>query len=761
MKDTKPTIAEVLSRLVDGAPVVSFAKDLEGRYLFISQAALRLFGVESAALVGKTDREFFGPEAADRFLREDAIVIAERRPVEVLEKVPVGGKERTSWTTKFPLLDERGEPFGVGAISLDVTDREEARQRLEQSEERLRSVVDFTPAAYLLLDPELGHFVDANAAAAALFECSRDELLTFDPLSVSPPLQADGRPTKEVALDHIAAAMRGERRDFAWTHQTVTGRPFPCRVWLDRLDRDGRSAVRAFIIDERALAEARSEALRQRQITEQTQRLARVGGWALEFATGAIDATPQVHALLGSAVPISTLEQAAAHLTPASRETLTRGLEAAQRGESFDFELELSGDDVAPGMRWVRLVGDVQLEGERPVRLVGWLQDISARRELEERLRHASKMDAVGQLAGGVAHDFNNMLGAILNSTALLRHQVAALTPDIDESLKTIELAAGQAANLTRALLIFSRKEPVRRVPVRLDSVVRDAVAILEHTIDRRIVIERLGPAEPVTVEADPSQLKNVLINLGINARDAMPDGGRLLVATHLVELSAEGARRIDAELRAGWWVRLDVSDTGVGMPAEVLAHVFEPFFTTKEVGKGTGLGLATVYATVREHDGVVKVESEVGRGTTFSVWLPRSGASEQVTMETTKPSAPATGRVLLVDDEPLMRRATGRLLEALGFEVRLAEDGTDAEAMLKGWLEADVVLLDLMMPGPSPEETFAALRRVKPGVPIVLCSGYAPEDVAARLLSEPKVTHLQKPFNRAQLAEAIALVRR
>jgi len=357
-------------------------------------------------------------------------------------------------------------------------------------------------------------------------------------------------------------------------------------------------------------------------------------------------------------------------------------------------------------------------------------------------LRHSSRMDAVGQLAGGIAHDFNNMLGAITAAAELLRFDT--LSEASKEALNVIFNAAQQAAGLTQQLLQFSRKEGSNRVPVDLHEVLDGAVAMLQRTLGRQVEVVVERHATRTVLLGDATQLSSVLVNLAINARDAMPEGGRLTFRT--------------TDEQPGL-VRLDVSDTGVGIPPGVIRHIFDPFFTTKERGRGTGLGLATADLTVRAHDGTVTVRSEPGRGTTFELRFPLLPEEALVSSEAAATSHVAgDGKlILVVDDESFVRRTTGWLLGRLGFRVREATDGASAlHELTTSAQKPDLVLLDLVMPGLTARDTFFALRQALPQVPVVLCSGFAPLPVLEELATQPNVARLPKPFTLEQLKAAL-----
>jgi two-component system cell cycle sensor histidine kinase/response regulator CckA len=392
-----------------------------------------------------------------------------------------------------------------------------------------------------------------------------------------------------------------------------------------------------------------------------------------------------------------------------------------------------------------------------PWRIAGLCQDVSQRRELEVALRQTHKMQAIGQLAGGVAHDFNNMLTAILGSVDQLRS--TSSVPEQRELCDIVMSAAERAAELTQKLLAFSRKGRLMSTPIDVNLVIRETVVLLQRSIDRRVSVVTELTASPMTIIGDAGQLQNALLNLGINARDAMPQGGELRISTALSELDAAACATIPFDVGPGRYVRVSVRDSGSGILAENLTRVFEPFFTTKSVGQGTGLGLAAVYGTVVEHGGAVTVYSELGRGTVFHLYIP---LSEKAPAEQPPASHPPRGQglVLLVDDEPLVRTVGKRLLESLGYDVVVAKNGAEGVKVFRDRHERLVaVLCDLVMPVLSGGDATAEMRRIDPAVPILVCSGF-PRDERAGDLAHA-VEFLAKPFHLNDLAQALSRIAR
>jgi two-component system, cell cycle sensor histidine kinase and response regulator CckA len=386
------------------------------------------------------------------------------------------------------------------------------------------------------------------------------------------------------------------------------------------------------------------------------------------------------------------------------------------------------------------------------------IRDITDRKLLETKLQQARKMETVGQLAGGVAHDYNNLLTSTLLQLSLLLEK-PNLPEDIKTSLSQLEHEAKRAAGLTRQLLLFSRQQVIQLRPLNLNEVLNDLVKMLRRLLSKDVSLEFQAGDDPLWIEADTTMIEQVVTNLCLNAQDAMTSqGGRLTIAAKLVELDA-AAPRVDPEARPGLFVCLSVTDTGSGMDAATLKRIFEPFFTTKEVGKGTGLGLSTVYGITKQHRGWLEVDSELGKGSTFRVYLPSLTQAPSVAAE---PPALRVQRgkeaILLVDDDQAIRDMVALGLQLYGYRVLEAADGEEA---LRVWAdhagEIDLLFTDMRMPGGmSGMELFERLKQAKTTLKGIVSSGYSDEILEAQEVLSPGVTFLPKPYDVKALVSTV-----
>jgi len=372
------------------------------------------------------------------------------------------------------------------------------------------------------------------------------------------------------------------------------------------------------------------------------------------------------------------------------------------------------------------------------------VSDLTERKALERQLLQSQKLESIGTLAGGVAHNFNNLLLVILNSLNEIQERLPN-DPELEFNLELIRKSAEQASELTQQLLSFSRKKSPKKEPVNVKDLINDVVKLLEKTIHKNISIEVAVEENLPPILGDSALLQQALLNLGLNARDAMPHGGILSFEARKVKI-----KKPIGALSPGEYLQLIVEDTGIGIPPEIKERIFEPFFTTKGLEKGTGLGLPTVYGIVKNHQGEIEVESELGQGTKFIIYLPIAKQEELKKFEE-KPKSPAKvqggGKILLIDDEEALLRLAEIRLSKLGYEVLIARGGEEALELIKNHPDIRAVAMDMIMPGLSGKSLFSEIKKLRPNLPVLIISGYSYEGDAEELIKEGAIGYLQKPF--------------
>lgn len=399
----------------------------------------------------------------------------------------------------------------------------------------------------------------------------------------------------------------------------------------------------------------------------------------------------------------------------------------------------------------------VRDERREPQYYICQIENVTRRLQLESQLRQSQKMEAVGRLASGVAHDFNNILTVILGCSSTFRAMIPNATPGV-ENLDLITSSAERAAGLTQQLLTFSRKQPTNPIPLDLNKLVANTHKLLSRLIGEDIELVIKPGAENCWVKADAGQIEQIVMNLAVNARDAMPRGGKLAIETSLLTLNDQNLPQW-TELPPGGYAVLTMSDTGTGMTADVQAHIFEPFFTTKQAGKGTGLGLATVYGIIKQHYGAIQCHSTPGCGTRFDIYLPMASEQPQTGTQVKSGSVPVHGseRIMVVEDEEALRKMIKVTLERHGYRVITASHGEEALEILHQQSEPiSLLLTDVIMPKKSGPELAREVRAMLPGVKVLFNSGYTDDVMVQHGVQQTEVDFIQKPYSIHQLVQKV-----
>jgi PAS domain S-box-containing protein len=624
---------------------------------------------------------------------------------------------------------------------------------LRQSEANSLFLFAHNPLSMWVFEGDGLQISQVNDAALKQYGYERIEFLQMS--------AADLHPANEVP--RLLAAIQSDyargQQPAQWHHRLKDGSQIDVEIFSHRLDYSGASAVLVVALD--VTERKRAEEERQKFFTLVENSRDFIGVADLRGNVEYVN--PAGRALLGIASADALKKTRAFRYVapddmPLVRGALTRALRSTGHWEG---ELRLRHQQTGQALP-LDFVGfqvkDPQNGVPRFVATVS--RDMSERRALEQQLRQAQKFEAIGQLAGGIAHDFNNVIGAILGWAELGQEGATAGSAQSSNYFKKIHSQCDRATALIRQLLAFARKQVLEPKNFSLNQTVQDVLNLLENVIGKDVELKTALRKDLSFVRADPTQIEQVLMNLCINSRDAMPKGGRLTIETQTAEFSEADCKR-RAGLQPGRFAELRVCDTGIGMDAAVRERIFEPFFTTKGTGKGTGLGLATVYGIVKQHGGFILVESEPSQGSTFRIFLP---VSEQPVNDSCvkpivdeQPARGGTETILIAEDHEGLREMARSALESLGYHILTAHDGEEAIEIFSGQRDSiALVLLDVIMPHFSGPEVYAAIEALKPGVPVVFATGYSNETIALAETVARGIAVLRKPYSPAALGRRI-----
>jgi two-component system, cell cycle sensor histidine kinase and response regulator CckA len=626
-------------------------------------------------------------------------------------------------------------------------------QALRQSEANSQFLFAHNPLPMWVLENETLQILLANEAALSHYGYDRVEFLQMK--------ASDLHPAEEAAILLAAFHSVSPEAQHAglWHHRKKDGSVIDVEMFFQKMEYSGHTA--ALIVAQDITERKRAEEEKQKFFTlvEYSRDFIAVA----DLHDNVEYVNPAGRAMLGIADSESlngthSLDYVVPADLPLIHETILPALHSSGHWEGeLRFRHRQTGRSLP--MDFVGFqVKDLKTGEPRFVATVS--RDMSERRALEQQLQHAQKFEAIGQLAGGIAHDFNNVIGAILGWAELGEEQAASSSTTLEGYFKKIHSQCDRVTALVRQLLAFARRQILEPRNFSLNQTVHDVLNLLDNVIGKDIEIKTALAEDLSTVRADPTQIEQVLMNLCINSRDAMPKGGRITIETHNTLLSEDDCRRT-VGLQPGLFSELCVRDTGTGMDATTRERIFEPFFTTKGTGKGTGLGLATVYGIVKQHNGFIQVETELGQGSTFRIFLPvnetpKAGEIRAPVFDDL-PVRGGTETILLADDHDGIREMAQSVLKAKGYHVLVAHDGEEAVEIFAGHRDRiSLVLLDVIMPRRSGPEVFAAIKALNPGVSVVFATGYSNEIATLAELVDRGAAVLRKPYSPSVLCRRV-----
>jgi two-component system, cell cycle sensor histidine kinase and response regulator CckA len=721
--------------------------DLEGRILSVNRAAVDLLGYDMESLLNAHIRDILFPAVRHQF--DDYIAELKKTGIaKGLLTIRTKAGEKRIWEYTNTLRTDGVAAPIVRGRAHDVTEQRRTEQALKDSESELRALFAAMTDVILVLDAEGRYLKIVSADPTNLYK-PPVELIGKTLHDVLPKQQADH------FLTHIHKTIDSEqmhRLEYSmqigdaevWFDGSISPMSKNSVLWIARDITERKQAVDAL----------RKAEEKYRGIFENA-----VEGIFQSTPDGIfISANPSMARLLGFASPEELIASrrnihTQHYVDPNCRAELEQRLAEEDVAAGVECEIYRKDGSKIWSIENIRAIRD---SSGAVVYYEGSIEDITDRKALEEQLRQAQKMEAIGQLAGGVAHDFNNLLTAIIGYSELAIMEVPA-DSRLQFNIKEIKMAGERAASLTRQLLAFSRKQVLQPKVLALNVVVSEMGKMLRRLIGENIDLQIKLQPELGSIKADPGQIEQVIMNLVVNARDAMPGGGELTIETQNVYFDEENARQHIA-ISPGPYVMLTVSDIGTGMDEQTQKRIFEPFFTTKETGKGTGLGLSTVYGIIRQSGGNISVASRVGRGTAFKVYLPRidGGAQRKEVVESTA-SLRGSETILLAEDEAIVREITLKVLQDYGYNVLAAANG-DAALLIGEHFSGPIQLLlsDVVMPKMGGHELADRLMPLRPEMKVLYMSGYTDSAIVHQGVLNEGIQYVQKPFTPASLVRRV-----
>jgi len=721
-----------------------FTVDLKGNLTSCNHATEEILGFPGGKLIGTSHQDYIVPEQWEMIFQAFNKLFQTGEPIRNLQyDIIRGDGEQRTVEGNVNLIGNNEHPTGFQITARDITDRNRAKEALIASEQRYRMVVEEAQDIICTVDMKTGIITNSNSFAERALGFKYADVV--NKLSFIELIHPDDHERLFNRLRELAFEKNRQpnfparllKADGTFIHVEING----------TVAYDQEGAPETFIgvirdVTERKHAE---QALREseekyRLVVENANEIIMIHQDGMVKYSNA--STSKFTGYSQSELMAKPFME---FVHPDDCETVVEHHLRRLKGENFINKYNMRVLCKDGSVKWFE-VDAVVIHLQGAPATLAFLSDITEQKLLEQQLRHAQKMESIGTLAGGIAHDFNNLLGGILGYASFMKAKMENNHPFFNY-IDTIERSSMRAAELTSQLLAFARRGKYETKSVDLNAVIDETLKIIARTVDKSIEIEtHLSPQIP-TIEGDATQLQQIVMNLCVNAGDAMPSGGKLTVETRVEELT-ENEVRVRVEAKEGCYVALSITDTGFGMDREIQERIFEPFFTTKEEGKGTGLGLSMVYGAVKNHGGFMRVYSEPGLGSMFKAYLPVSGKPVTEKPPETEACRGNNELILVVDDEDSIRALARDMLEDNGYRVLLAENGEEAISVYGGRnKDISLVILDMVMPKMDGRETFLKLKDLNPGVKALLSTGYSLNGRAEEILNSGAIGFIQKPY--------------
>ena len=754
-----------LRSLLQTIPDLVWLKDTKGVFLACNEAFERFIGNKEEDIVGNTDYDLMDKDMADFFREYDRKAVTAGKPSINEEWVTFAydGKRVLLETIKTPMRDNKGQLIGVLGVARDITKRKMAEDALLESQRKLFTLMSNLPGmAYRCKNDSNWTIEFVSDGCMPLTGYSADELVSSSGIPYADLINSEDR----LSVWNIVQDKLKNKVPFKFVYRITDANGLEKWVWEQGqgiFDEKGNvKALEGFIIDisERILAETKLK--QSEELSNSIQRLGKIGAWEWDIASKKVFWTGEVYRIHEMEPDKEvhdmdlTIENSLSCYSDEDRRVIWNALsKCAEEGIPYTFEFPFT---TKKGRKiWIQTSAKRVQDQNGDNRVIGYIMDITERHSLESQLRQAQKMESIGRLAGGVAHDFNNMLSVILGHCEMSLVQ-PGIHGQIKDSIHEIMKAARRSAEITRQLLAFARRQTISPKLTDMNKAISNMLKILQRLIGEDIDLLWLPNETVWPVMIDPAQIDQILANLCVNARDALVGVGKITIETGNVEFD-ESYCEDHAGFIPGEYVLLVVSDNGCGMDAETMNNIFDPFFTTKESGKGTGLGLATVYGIVKQNNGFINIYSELNHGTTFKIYLPRYRIKDISLLDKIKDQPVVGGQetILVVEDEQAILEVIERMLKDFGYKVLTA--GTPGEAIKCARVhnrKIHLLLTDLVMPEMNGRDLTKVILSIHPDIRQLYMSGYTANVIAHQGILDKGINYIQKPFSKKELGAKI-----